>query len=221
MAKKRFGIIGLGRFGSYLALTLAEQGQEVICIDRSEKKVEEISPLVSQAVVADATKKETLEHLGFQKVDTAIVAIGSLAQSVLVTLFLKELGTPKIIAKALNEEGAKILSRIGADQVIIPERDSALRLARSLVMPNLLDFLPLLPDFYIAEASPPADFVGKSLKELDLRQKYRVYVIGVKRAFSDKSQLLPPADYVIEKDDLLYLVGHKKDLAPFFSGRSV
>ncbi|HIE32962.1 MAG TPA: TrkA family potassium uptake protein [Thermodesulfobacteriaceae bacterium] len=217
MTKKRFGIIGLGRFGSYLARTLAEQGQEVICIDRSEKAVEEISPLVAQAVVADATKKETLEHLGFHKIDTAIVAIGALAQSVLVTLFLKELKTPYIIAKALNEEGAKILSLIGADRVIIPEKDSAVRLARSLVMPNLLDFLPLLPDFYIAEVYPPADFVGKTLKELDLRKRYRVYVIGIKRAFSDKIQLLPPADYVIEKDDLLYLVGQKKDLAPFTS----
>ncbi len=218
MARKRFGIIGLGRFGSYLARTLAEQGQEVLCVDLSERAVEEISSVVDQAVVADATRKETLEHLGFHRVDTAVVAIGSLAQSVLVTLFLKELGTPHIIAKALNEEGAKILSLIGAHRVIIPEKDSAIRLARSLIMPNLLDFLPLLPDFYIAEVSPPIDFVGKSLKELDLRRRYRVYVIGVRRAFSDRVQLLPSADYVIEKDDRLYLVGHRKDLAPFTEG---
>ncbi|QJA06371.1 TrkA family potassium uptake protein [Thermosulfurimonas marina] len=213
MAKKQFGIIGLGRFGSYLARTLAEQGQEVVAVDRSEKAVEEISSVVSQAVVADATRKETLEHLGFDKMDTVVVAIGSLAQSVLVTLFLKELGARNIIAKALNEEGAKILSLIGAHRVIIPERDSAIRLARSLVMPNFLDFLPLLPDFYITEVKPPPEFVGKSLKELDLRRKYRVYVIGVKRAFADQIQLLPPADYVIERDDILYLVGHQKDLA--------
>jgi len=215
MAKKQFGIIGLGRFGSYLARTLAEQGQEVVAVDRSEKAVEEISSVVSQAVVADATRKETLEHLGFDKMDTVVVAIGSLAQSVLVTLFLKELGARHIIAKALNEEGAKILSLIGAHRVIIPERDSAIRLARSLVMPNFLDFLPLLPDFYITEVKPPPDFVGRSLKELDLRRKYRVYVIGVKRAFADQIQLLPPADYVIERDDILYLVGHQKDLAAF------
>ncbi|MBX6422712.1 TrkA family potassium uptake protein [Thermosulfurimonas sp. F29] len=219
MGKKQFGIIGLGRFGSYLARTLAEQGQEVVAVDRSEKAVEEISPFVSQAVVADATRRETLEHLGFDQMDTVVVAIGSLAQSVLVTLFLKELGTRNIIAKALNEEGAKILSLIGAHRVIIPERDSAIRLARSLVMPNFLDFLPLLPDFYITEVKPPPDFVGKSLKELDLRRKHRVYVIGVKRAFSDQIQLLPPADYVIERDDLLYLVGHQKDLS-FFTSES-
>ncbi|RUM89483.1 MAG: TrkA family potassium uptake protein [Thermodesulfatator sp.] len=215
MAKKQFGIIGLGRFGSYLARTLAEQGQEVVAVDRSEKAVEEISPYVSQAVVADATRKETLEHLGFDRMHTVVVAIGSLAQSVLVTLLLKELGARNIIAKALNEEGAKILSLIGAHRVIIPERDSAIRLARSLVMPNFLDFLPLLPDFYITEVKPPPEFVGKSLKELDLRRRYRVYVIGVKRAFADQIQLLPSAEYVIERDDILYLVGHQKDLSAF------
>ncbi len=215
MAKKRFGIIGLGRFGSYLARTLAEQGQEVIALDRSEKAVQAVAEWVPQAVVADATQKETLEHLGFHRVDVAVVAIGTLSQSVLVTLYLKEMGTPRILAKALDEDSAKILSLVGAHQVIIPERDSALRLARSLVMPNLLDFLPLLPDFYIAEVPPPAEFVGKSLKELDLRRNYKIYMLGVKKAFSEEIVLLPSADYVIEKDDLLYLAGHRKYLEKF------
>ncbi|WP_297057324.1 TrkA family potassium uptake protein [Thermosulfurimonas sp.] len=217
MARKRFGIIGLGRFGSYLARTLAKEGQEVLALDRSEKAVQAVAEEVSYAVVGDATQKETLEHLGFHKVDAAVVAIGTLSQSVLVTLYLREMGVPRILAKAQNETEGKILSLVGAHQVIIPERDSAVRLARSLVMPNLLDFLPLLPDFYIAEIPAPEEFLGKSLKELDLRRHYRVHVLGVKKGFSEHMHLFPAADYTIEKGDLLYLAGHRKDLERFMS----
>jgi len=209
---KQFVVIGLGKFGFYLAKTLAEEGQQVICLDRDENVVNLISEYVSEAVVGDATRKEVLEGLGIPEAEKIVIATGDLAQSVLITLYLKELGAKFILAKANDEAHARILSLVGADQVIIPERDSAIREARILVTPNVVDFLPLLPDFSIAKIDPPSAFVGRSFKELHLRGKYHLFVIAIRDKRTGKLSILPPADHIIQKEEELFVLGKKEEI---------
>jgi len=211
----RFVIIGLGKFGSYLAKKLAEENQEVLCIDKRQDLVEKISQYVSEAVIGDATRKDVLKSLGLKEAEKVVVAIGDLSSSILITLYLRELGVNFILAKANDEDHARILSLVGANQVVIPERDSALREAQALITPNIVDFLPLLPDFSIAQIDPPPEFVGKTLKDLELRRKFHVYVIAVRNKHTNRLLILPPAEYTIEKDDELFLLGQKQYLSRF------
>ncbi len=215
MKKKHFAVIGLGKFGSYLAKELASSEHSILCIDKNEKLVEEISEYVSESVVADARKREVLKDLNLHEMDTVIVAVGSLTPSVLITLYLKELGCNSIMAKANDEDHATLLSLVGAHQVIIPEKDSALRIAQKLTIPNVVDFLPMLPEFCLAEVEPPEEFIGKSLAELDLRKKYNVFVIGIKPAGSEIIDFMPSADHEIRSGDSLYILSKRSDLEKF------
>ncbi len=208
----KYVVIGLGKFGFYLAQKLAEEGQDVLCLDKDETLVEEISEYVSEAVVGDATKKEVLKGLGVKEAEKVILAIGDLAASILITLYLRELGCKFILAKANDEDHARILSLVGAHRVVIPEKDSAIKEAQVLVTPNIVDFLPLLPDFSVAKIEPPPEFIGKSFKELKLRSRYHVYVIAIRNKHTGRLILLPSADHIIEKDEELYLLGRKEDL---------
>ncbi len=208
----KFVVIGLGKFGFYLAKKLAEEKQEVLCLDKDENVIEQISEDVSEAIIGDATRKEVLKGLGIQEADRVVVAIGDLSASILITLYLKELGCKFILAKANDEDHARILSLLGADKIVIPEKDAAIKEAQGLVTPNILDFLPLLPGFSVAQIDPPPAFIGKSFKELQLRSKYHVYVIAIRNKHTGRLVLLPSADHVIEKDEELYLVGRKEEL---------
>jgi len=212
MESERFAIIGLGKFGFYLARTLAESGQQILCVDKEEALVEAISSYVTDAVVADASRREVLENLGIHEMEKVIVAVGSLTQSVLITLFLKELSTPFILAKANDEDHAKVLTLVGANEVIIPERNSANKVAQNLTMPNVVDFIPMMPEFCIAEITPPDNFIGYNLAELNLRKKYHMYVIGIRKKKSSHVDLMPPAEHIIKKDELLYVLSRKDDL---------
>ncbi len=207
---RKFIVIGLGRFGSYLAKTLAAEGLEVLCIDRNQKMVEDLSNEVAEALVADATRKEVLKSIGVDEAEQVIVAMSNLAASVLIVLYLKELGAKSIIAKANDEAHARILELLGADRVVIPEQDAALKEARALINPNMVDFLPLLPEFLIARLDPPAEFIGRSLKELDLRRRFHVYVLAIRNKITQKLILLPPAEHVIEKEEELFVLGKKE-----------
>ena len=209
----KYVVIGLGKFGFYLAKKLSEEKQDVLCLDKNPEIIENISQYVSEAIVGDATKKEVLNGLGLKDVDRVVIAIGDLASSILITLYLKELGCNFILAKANDEDHARILSLLGADRIIIPERDSAIKEAQSLITPNIIDFLPLLPDFSVAKIDPPAEFVGKSFKDLQLRSRFNIYVIAVRNKHTGKILLLPSADHIIDKDEELYLLGRKKDLS--------
>ncbi len=209
MARK-FIVIGLGKFGTYLAKSLAKEGLEVLCIDRNEKLVEDISEDVSEAIVADATRKEVLKSLGVEEVEHVIVATGNLSASVLIVLYLKELGARSIIAKAIDEDQAKILSLVGANKVVIPERDAAIKEAQSIISPNVVDFLPLLPEFLVAKIEPPAEFIGRSLKELDFRRRFHLYVLATRDKHTQKLVLLPPAEHIIEKDEELFVLGRRE-----------
>ncbi|HPD60776.1 MAG TPA: TrkA family potassium uptake protein, partial [Thermodesulfobacteriota bacterium] len=140
---KRFAVIGLGNFGFYAAKALFEDGHEVIAIDKDKDRVQDIDPHSTEAVVLDATDKDALKSLGLENMDAVVVSTGtSITTSILVCLYLQEIGVKKILAKALDEDHEKILKRVGATEIIHPEREMALRVSRSLSRPNVLDFIP-------------------------------------------------------------------------------
>ena len=203
---KSYIVVGLGRFGTEAAKRLCELGCEVLVIDRSSELVQQISSEVTQAVVADARDKEVLRALGAGDFDCAIVAIGnSLGDSVLATLNLKELGVPYVVSKAYDETHRQVLQKLGANQVIIPEQEQANRLARSLSSPNVLDYIELSDEFGIIEAPAPAAWVGKSLKDLNVRAKLGVNIIAIKRGKG--INVSPGADYEIVPGDVMVILG--------------
>ncbi len=209
----RFVVLGLGSFGFYIAKTLYENGQEVIAVDRDEGIIEKIKDYSSQAFVADATDKETLESIGVKEADAVIVGLGPrMEPSILAVLYLRELGIKEIVVKALNEDHQKILEVLGATEVIYPEKDIAIRTAHKIMSGNVIDFLPLAPGYSIQQIAPPAEFIGKSLRELDLRRKYGIQVIAVKEIIPEKLHLIPSGDFVIKESDMLLVVGKDEDI---------
>ena len=213
MARRSFAVIGLGRFGAATATTLVELGQDVIGIDGSEDKVREMSDALLQAVQLDATDERALRAAGIQNVDVAVISIGEdIESSLLVVMLVKELGIPTIIAKAVTPLHGRILQKLGVSRVIFPEREMAQRLAHSLVVPNVLDYIELSRDFSIVELPAPQEFVGKTLKQLQLPKKQGILVIAVRNVLKNKIQLLPPADYQFEPDSIITVIGRYADL---------
>jgi trk system potassium uptake protein TrkA len=216
MARRSFAVIGLGRFGSATALTLSELGQDVIGIDSSEERVREMSDVLLQAVQLDATDEKALRAAGIHTVDVAIISIGeNIESSVLVVMLVKELGVKTIIAKAVTPLHGRILEKLGVSRVVFPEREMAQRLAHSLVVPNVLEYIELSRDFSIVEIPAPEAFVGKSLRELGLRSRYGLTLIALKRQ-TDRglvTNIAPGADDRIQASDVLALLGSHERLA--------
>lgn len=207
-------VIGLGNFGGSLARRLYEMGHNLTVMDVSQKALGRVQDLADQAVVADATDRTVLEELGLQLMDAAVVSMGEhLGPSILVTLHLKEMGLKRIVSKAIGPEHEKILLRVGASEVIFPERDAAHRLALSLADPNLLDYLPIGSEFSVAELAPPAAMVGKSLVELELRRRYSVNVIAVREIVPERIRVVVEPDYRVKDSDVLIVVGKTEDIA--------
>jgi len=215
---RQFAVIGLGRFGSSIARTLSEKGKEVLGVDRREQVVQEMSEVISQAVCVDDKDEKALKALGIQNVDVAVVAIGALEASILITLMLKEMGIKEIVAKALTEDHKKVLERIGATRIVMPERDMGQRVGSALVTPQGLDHIDLSADSSIVEIVSPEDFVGKSLKELNVRARYGVNVIAIKRTVKslsakgeakdeEKIEVTPEAGEIIRDKDVLVIIG--------------
>ena len=203
---KSYIVIGLGRFGSEAARMLCQLGCEVLAVDERSELVQQISNDVTHAVVADAQDKEVLRALGAREFDCGIVAIGdSLADSVLATMNLKELGVPYIVCKAHDETHRNVLLKLGADQVVIPEQENAARLARSLSCPNVLDYIELSNEYGIIEVPAPKRWQDKSLKELNVRAKLGVNIIAVKR--DGQINVSPAADYKILEGDIMVVLG--------------
>jgi trk/ktr system potassium uptake protein len=210
---KRVVVVGLGIFGFNIAKDLFENGFEVIAIDKNKDVVNRIRDFSTKAVLADATDRELLEMIGIQPDDIVIISFGEdLAASTLLTLHLKEMNIKNILVKAPNEDHKRILEKVGATEVIIPEKAMASKVAKSLISPNVLDFLPVSEDFTISEVAPPAGFLGKTLADLRLRGKYHVEVIAVRDVLSDKIQLVPRADFVIKDSDILIVIGKEADI---------
>jgi len=210
---KRVVVVGLGIFGFNIAKDLFENGFEVIAIDKNKDVVNRIRDFSTKAVLADATDRELLEMIGIQPDDLVIISFGEdLAASTLLTLHLKEMNIKSILVKAPNEDHKRILEKVGATEVIIPEKAMASKVAKGLISPNVLDFLPISEDFTISEVAPPAGFLGKTLADLRLRGKYHVEVIAIRDVLSDKIQLVPRADFVIKDSDILIVIGKEADI---------
>ena len=203
---KSFIVVGLGRFGTEAAKCLYQQGSEVLVIDNSAELVQAISDDVTQAVVGDARDKEVLRALGVKDFDCAIVAIGaSLGDSVLATMNLKELGVPHIVCKAHDDTHREVLKKLGADRVVIPEKENAARLAKSLSSHNVLDYIELSEDYGIIDVPAPASWYNKSLLELNVRAKLGVNILAIKR--SGQITVSPGADFCILQGDIVVVLG--------------
>jgi len=210
---KHFAVIGLGNFGFHAAKALFEDGNEVVAIDEDKVRVQAIDPHSTEAVVLDATDKDALKSLGLENMDGVIVSTGTkISTSILICLYLQEIGVNNILAKALDDDHGKILKRVGATEIIHPERDMALRLSRGLSRPNVLDFIPLAEEFDLIQVGPPREFIGKSLKDLNLRAKYNVHIIAIKELVPENFVLVPPASFVIKDSDILIMLGKSEDI---------
>lgn len=208
---KQYLVIGLGRFGSSLALTLAQLGEEVVGVDADVERVQQLSDRLLHVVAADATDEHVLEGLGVKNFDVAIVSIGErLQDSVLITMALKEAGVSRVVAKAVSDIHGRVLQKVGADRIFFPERDMGIRAAHSLVGSDIIDYIEFGAEYSIMEISAPSRFVGKTLLELDLRAKYGVTVLAIKKGTS--LQTGPRADDVIEEGAVLVVMGHNEDL---------
>lgn len=206
---KTFAVIGLGRFGTSLAITLCRMGHEVLAIDEDEKKVEEIIEFVTHAVQADAKDEQALKELDIKNFDAVIVSIGKEA-SIWVTVMLKEMGVKKVIAKAQTELHGKVLSRVGADKVVFPERDMGERVARALVSDNIMEQITLSPEHSIIEMIAPPKFIGKTLQDIALGREFGVTVLAIRRG---KEILISPnAKTEIIEGDLLVIIGRNEQL---------
>lgn len=213
---KQFAIIGVGNFGHYLATHLYEKGHEVLVVDKSQSKVQEIKDRVSQAVVADATDPVALQPLGLEQMDTVVVSMGSiLANSILATLNVKDLGAGNVVAKALNEQHGRILKKVGASEIIFPEKDVGISLAERLHNPNMLDYLPFIEGFRIIQLSPPKKFVGKTLVDLNLINRYGIQVVAIKETVPNRFNYIPTGGYVVKESDILILLGPDEALDKF------
>ncbi len=202
----QFAVIGLGRFGSSIARTLSRMGYEVLAVDTDADKVNDITDEVTYAVQVDAMEEKALKSLGLRNFDVVVVAIGQeIKASILVTVMLKEMGVRKIVAKANDELHGKVLQKVGADVVIFPERDMGVRVAHALVSRNIIDQIHLSPDYSIVEVVVPARFIGKSLGESALRQKYGVTVLAIRRG--EDIIISPGARQVLQEGDVLVAIG--------------
>ena len=218
MSRRTFAVIGLGRFGSAMATTLTELGQEVLGVDADEERVRAMADVVHQAVELDATDERALRGAGVPDVDVAIVSIGeNIEASVLVVMQVKELGVQTILAKAVTPLHGRILKKLGVSRLIFPEREMAVRLAHSLVVPNLIDYIELSKDFSIVEMPAPAEWIDKSLKDLQLRGRYGLTLIAIRRpgrtSDGEITTVAPPAEELIRANDILALVGSNDRLA--------
>ncbi len=210
---KRAVVIGLGIFGFNVAKTLYESGFEVTAIDKNKEIIQKIRDHSTKAILADGTDKDVMESIGIQEDDIVIISFGEdLAASTLITLHLKELKVKQIIVKAPNEDHKHVLEKVGATEVIIPEKEMATKVARSLITPNVLDYIPISGEYTICEMAPPPNFYGKTIGELHLRTKYHIEVIAVKEVLSDQVNMVPRADYVVKDTDVLVVIGKEQDI---------
>jgi trk system potassium uptake protein TrkA len=217
---KQFVIIGLGRFGFSLAKTLAEKGQQVLVIDKDEELVHDAMDVVTKAVCMDATDEKAAKSVGLQNADVAVCAIGTdIESSILVTLLLKDLGIPNILCKADSMEHKKVLEKIGATKVVLPEKDTGERMATTLISASdtILDHVGLSSGSSIIEKIVPEEFIGKTLRDINIRARFGVNVIAIKRkemvkkngeeVEEEKINVTPQADDIIGQGDILVVFG--------------
>ena len=209
---KSFLVIGLGRFGTSLAQELCQRGNEVLAIDIKEDRVQAAAELVTRAIVGDARDPEVLRVIGARNFDCAVVAFAAdVGDSALITLNLKDHGVPKVVSKANSAVHRKVLEKIGADEVVFPEHEMALRLARSLSAVDVVNFVELSPDYSVVERYCPRQWQGKTIRQLDIRAKYALNVVAV-RQNEDTMTIAPSGDYALNEGDCLVILGTNQDI---------
>ena len=211
MDKKEYGVFGLGKFGATVALTLSGAGYEVVAVDSNEERVDAVADYVTSAMVADVTNPEVLENMGISNLDCVIIAISKdMEASVTTTLLAKEKGVPVVVAKAENTIHKRILEKVGADMIVFPERDMGARLAKNLMGGEFIDLVELSSEFSLVEVAVRKEWVGKSLRQLDMRNRYGLNIIGVKHQETLEVNL--SSDAPLEADMILVIVGKNDDL---------
>lgn len=212
MARKEFGVVGLGKFGLSLAKSLMHHGQAVVGVDSDPEKVKVASEVLTQAYQAEAVDKVALKQLGLGELPSVIVSTGqSMEASILITLFLKELGCRSVTVKAMSRDHEKVLRKVGADEVIFPERYAAEQLAAKLAVPGLIDYLPLGTNVILKELTVDR-WSGKTLRELNLTNSYGIQVVAVRAAEESQFVFVPKADLPLQKGDVLAVIGRGENL---------
>ena len=214
---KQFAVLGLGNFGFSLAVTLEKLGCDVVVVDSSEERIKQIADHVSYALCADVQDKELLKMLGARNLDGVVVAISEkLEASILATLLAKELGAPYVLAKAQSDVHADILRKLGADTIVFPEREMGSRVAKILATKNFADWIELSPDYSMVEVPVPVGWVGKGLRELNVRGRLGINVVGVIRGKQVSVNISP--DELFQNGDVIIIVGENKILNKFSKG---
>ena len=226
---KQFVVIGAGRFGSAVAVTLARKGKQVMVIDQDEQTVQRMSEIVTQAIQVDVTDPSSLANLDLGEMDVAVVGIGgNLEASILTTLQLKEMGVKTVVAKAKTNADKKILSRIGADRIVFPERDMGIRVANSLISPTIFDYIQVSPGFGIVETRVPDAIQGQTLTEANIRSRFGIDIVAIRRRapqldkkgesqLKDTMLIAPRADEVLGENDILVIIGEEGKIENFKS----
>ncbi len=211
MANNDFVVFGIGKFGKSVAQTLAENGKEVLAIDSNEEVIQDISDYVTHAVQADVTDGDALKALGVGNFDVAVIAISNnLQASIMSTILAKEMGVPFILAKAQNDIHKRVLEKVGADKVIFPEREIGVRIANNLISENFVDYIELSDDYSIVETEILDEWVGKSLKEINMRVNYGINVMAIRKG--ESISITPGPDLILQSSDVLVVIGSNDDL---------
>ncbi|NOU65804.1 TrkA family potassium uptake protein [Paenibacillus sp. LMG 31461] len=214
MKKKQYVVVGLGRFGSSLSRELMKLGHEVLGIDLDEEIVNDMSDELTHSVVADATDEDVLKSLGIRNFDCAVIAIGDdIQSSILTAIVMKDLGVSQVVAKALSELHGKVLTKLGVDRVVYPERDMGIRVAHQLATPNLLDYIEISKDYTIVELSVPKRLCGYSIQQLDPRAKYGCSVVAINKRTG--VIIAPQAGDVVNENDIMVIIGTNNQINEF------
>lgn len=211
MTKKSYAILGLGKFGQSIALELSKAGAEVLAVDIDEERIQEIAPYITYAVTADICDTTAMDSLGLSNMDAVIVAItNSPDASVMATIYAKEAGVPFVLAKSRDEIHSRILEKVGADRIIIPEKSTGVRIARNIISGNFIDFIELSTNIRMIEIAIRNEWVNQSLKDLNLRKKYNINVIAIRQ--NGEIIITPDPDMALSSDISLLVIADKKDL---------
>lgn len=217
---RNIAVIGLSSFGFYLCKSLSSLGFDLMAVEIKEELINQVKPFVRKAVIGDAKDKSFLMKLGITDFDTVIISVGSkMDVSVLITLYMKELNIKNIIAKALSEDHAKILEKIGATHIIFPERDLAEQMAHTIASPNFLKYIPLTEGFSLIEVSPPFEWRGKKLKDLMLRNRYQIQIVMIREIIPERV-VIPDGEFILKDSDILYIIGSEEHISSLRKGIS-
>jgi trk system potassium uptake protein TrkA len=221
---KKYIVIGLGNFGFNIASMLVKNDCEVLGMDSDKDVVQKAKDFISQAIVGDGSDKEVLESLSLKDFDGAIISIGQdMASSILISLYLREIGLPRIVVRSISEDHGKILKMIGVSDIVFPERDIAIRVANKLALKNAIDYLPISEDYGILEVTPPKSFIGKSLRELEISTRFGCQIIGIKYPGTNGElndltgknlniKIAPNANDIIVKNSIMIVIGKHEDI---------